>query len=111
MKPPIFVFEPNDLTIFESVENAERYIEPPEVRDGSLFFYDSEGRVLEGSVYKDSRGIELCRISEGKECKFVPDTLREVISSSLELLGYSREDLDRMDLSRLADESLKFKTT
>ena len=110
MKPPIFVYEPHDLTIFESLENTERYIEPPEVKNGKLSFYDSDGRILEGSVYIDGRGIELCRISEGKECKFVPDELREIISSSLELLGYSREELDRMDLSRLSEESLKFKT-
>jgi len=44
MKPPIIVSDPGDIFIFESVEAAERYIEPWGLEQ--LSAYDSEGRLL-----------------------------------------------------------------
>jgi sugar lactone lactonase YvrE len=38
------VWEPNDLLVFESVERAEAFTEPPDVHAGVA--YDAEGRLL-----------------------------------------------------------------
>jgi len=48
MKPPFIVDDSGDLSIFESVEEAERYLEPNDVEPGKCLAYDSEGRCLEG---------------------------------------------------------------
>jgi hypothetical protein len=44
MRPPIFLWEPNDLLVFDSVEKAEAFVEPPDVKAGIA--YDAEGRLL-----------------------------------------------------------------
>jgi hypothetical protein len=54
MRPPIFVWEPNDLMAFDSVEAAERFVEPFDADEGEV--YDSDGRrlrfeVLGGDVF------------------------------------------------------------
>ncbi len=46
MRPPIFVFAGGDVDIFESVEDAVRYIEWPSVVEERTVAYDSEGRLL-----------------------------------------------------------------
>jgi hypothetical protein len=43
---PIVAGEPSNLCFFGSANDAARYFEPPEVRDGSLVTCDSEGRKL-----------------------------------------------------------------
>lgn len=44
MRPPIFVCEPNDLLVFESVESATSFTEPYDTDNGVV--YDAEGRLL-----------------------------------------------------------------
>jgi len=44
MRPPIFVWEPNDLLVFDSVDRAEAFTEPPDIDVGTA--YDAEGRLL-----------------------------------------------------------------
>ena len=44
MRAPIFVWEPNDLIVFDSVERAEAWIEPYDVADRVV--YDADGRLL-----------------------------------------------------------------
>jgi hypothetical protein len=44
MRTPIFVWEPNDMAAFESVEEAESHTEPYDVDEGVV--YDAEGRLL-----------------------------------------------------------------
>jgi len=44
--PPIFVFEGDDLSVHDSVEGAEGFLEPPDVREGIYVAFDSQGRVL-----------------------------------------------------------------
>ena len=117
MKPPIFVYEPSDLSIFDEVWKAARYIEPTDVKEGIYFFYDSEGLVLESTVIKDERGIERCIINKPDEEIYLPYKLREIIIETLEYLGrihpdlnYSRSYLESLELSDLVLESLKYVT-
>jgi hypothetical protein len=44
MKPPLFIWEPNDLIAFGSVEALEAFVEPPDVDAGRAF--DATGRLL-----------------------------------------------------------------
>src|SRR5918995_77353 len=44
MRPPIFLWEPNDLLAFDSAERAEAFVEPPDVQAGVVF--DADGRLL-----------------------------------------------------------------
>lgn len=53
MKPPIFVWEPNDMMAFESVRAVEGWVEWQDVDEGTVF--DSEGRLLELYLVQDPR--------------------------------------------------------
>ena len=64
MKPPITIDDHGDLDIFKTVEDAEKNVEPYEVRSGDLVAYDSEGRLLRGRIVKTwlfglGRGVKL----------------------------------------------------
>jgi hypothetical protein len=63
MKPPIFLWEPNDLLVFNSAEAAEGWIEWQDVDEGTV--YDSEGRLLQLFLVEDPRNeaIESSRFS------------------------------------------------
>ena len=52
MKPPITIDDHGDLSIFERLEDAEKYVEPIDVSSGDLVAYDSEGRLLRGRIVK-----------------------------------------------------------
>lgn len=116
MKEPIFIYCPNTLDVFESVEFAAGYIEAPEVKSDDHNFYDSEGQVLEAIVVIDQRGIENCVIRETAEKKYQPEILKTLLFDMLRYLGrikkipqYSRKLLMQMSLQELVVESLKFK--
>jgi hypothetical protein len=51
MKPPIIVNDNGDLLAFDTVEKAERYLEPQDVREDNELF-DGEGRVLKEVIVK-----------------------------------------------------------
>jgi hypothetical protein len=53
--PPIFVWEPNDLASFGSVEEAESYLEPVDVRNDLYSAYDVEGRRLTLGITASSK--------------------------------------------------------
>ena len=64
MQPPITIDDHGDLSIFERLEDAEKYVEPIDVSRGDLVAYDSEGRLLRGRIVKTwlfglGRGVKL----------------------------------------------------
>ena len=57
MKSPVIVQDSDgDVLIFRSMDNAEDYLEPIDVRAGEYVAYDADGRLLTISVDED-RGI------------------------------------------------------
>lgn len=52
MKSPIIISEPGDVMIFESVEEAQAYIDWQDVENDEYVGYDREGRVLNLRVAK-----------------------------------------------------------
>lgn len=109
MKPPIYVYEPNDLDVFESLELAERYIEAIDVKNNEYEYFDSEGRKLEASVYLDDRGIEMCRILDSEKYEPEPHRLKSLILDMLISLGYDKNIVGFWMLDQLVAESLRFK--
>ncbi len=97
MKPPIFLWEPNDLTVFESTQTAERFVEGD--TGGEIF--DSEGRRLRFEV-----------VGEQRRHPYVTLTLREDENEPThqavlrEVLGQALRETDPEDVSGLALEEL-----
>ncbi len=109
-KPVIYYDEADGCIIFESAEKAGRYIEPIDFKDGNGVFYDSEGRILKASIVIDSRGIENTVVEYNDDNNFNKPVLKEILIDLLEYVNYSRKELEKMELSALVKESLKFKT-
>lgn len=110
MKEPIIIYENGSMDIFESVKKAELKIEPIDVKNGEFIYYDSEARILQAFVVKDSRGIERTVITDSEEEKINNSELEKILIDFLEYLDYQRQELEKMELSSLVRESLKFKT-
>ena len=110
MKPPIFVYEPIDLSVFESVEAAELGVKPIDVLNNEYLYFDSEGTVLVASVTRDNRGIERTVIRESSPMEFNEPGLTQILKVFFAALDYPRQELENMSLSSLVQESLKYKT-
>lgn len=107
IKEPIFVYEPADLLVFETIWKAERYVEPCDAKDS--FYFDAEGQILKVSIEKDIRGIEHTKISENDAAQYDKDELKQLIIDTLEYMNYSREELENTTFPELLKEILKFK--
>lgn len=59
MKYPIVIFEQEcDLAMFNTVRDAERYLEPIDVKNDEYIGFDSEGRLLAIKVEQNKVRIE-----------------------------------------------------
>lgn len=110
MKEPIIISDSGDVNIFETRQLAERYIEPIDVHNNEFSYYDSEGKILQAIVVKDSKGTEKTVITDSKEEKFNESKLKQILIDFLEHLNYPRPELEKMKLSLLIREGLRFKT-
>jgi hypothetical protein len=103
--PPIIVDERGTATVFESVDYAERYLEPIDVKNGEYIAYDSEGRLLR--LIPTSPRITI----ESAEPE--PHHSSEVRSLLIRLLVYTGvppEILQSEDLQNLVARALEYKT-
>jgi len=57
MQPPIFVFDSGDLIILNSVDEAERYLEPWFLDESDLYIYDRCATVLEATAERKGRSL------------------------------------------------------
>jgi hypothetical protein len=111
MKEPVIYYDDADgCIIFESAESAGRYVEPIDFKNGNGVFNDSEGRVLPASIVVDNRGIENTVVKYSTEENFNKPELKRILIDLLEYAEYPRQELEKMELSSLVRESLKFKT-
>lgn len=56
LKPPIFVWEPNDLSAYESPEAAEKHLEAVDVEDGVYAAaYDAQGLLLKFRIIEPTK--------------------------------------------------------
>jgi hypothetical protein len=120
MKPPIFVYEPRDLDVFDSVEAAEQYLEPIDVQHNRFVAYDSESRLLALSVmtkptrpnifdillYRPSV-IEHVVIKEAESEPSHQDQLRQILAAYLSIFGENSDWLEGASLEELVDKSFE----
>ena len=107
MEPPIFVWEPNDLSVFATVEAAQRYIEP---YDTDVYeVYDADGRKLRF----ETRGTEGFMkepdvvLVEAEETPRHQEQLRGVLVSALGKSISGSEPLEVL----VSEAALRFDTT
>jgi hypothetical protein len=108
IKEPIFVYDPADLLVFETIWHAERYIEPIDAKDG--IYFDAEGQILKASTEKDIKGFERTIIRENDFVQYNKVELQRIIMETLEYVNYSRQELRSKTFQELLVEILKFKT-
>ena len=111
MKPPIIVTEPGDIDVFESVHDAELYLESPAVKEGRLKVYDSEGRLL--SLDQESTpdlklfGVTLIvdpgtvKIGREESATTHKDELRHILVEFLIATGVDQESLEGATLENV----------
>lgn len=97
MMLPIIVYEHGDVMFFDSIDTAERYIEPVDVNNREYTAYDRLGRQLELSLTSDGLvAINLTRpvIEKSKE-------LREILQRLLVQIGESEMWAEEASLPEL----------
>jgi hypothetical protein len=114
LKTPLVVSDNGDLHFFASADDAERCLEPPDVRDGAYVAYDAEGRVLALRVEEERvpvlfglthAMIERVRVDAAGEAPLRPAELREALLAYLHATGKAPaggEGLPLEDLVALA---------
>ncbi len=105
VKAPIFLDNFGDILVFQSVEDAERYIEPIDVAHNEYVGYDSEGRLLQLAVTNKRRvSVEIAE-SEPRHS----DELRRILVRFLARLGESENWLANASLQDLTTKMMKHK--
>ena len=102
MKPPIFVNDDGDFLIFESVELAERYLEPWE---SDLFTaYDCEGHFL---CLVPFRSLVRIQLAETEPSHI--DELRHILINFFAQVGIDKGWLESASMRELIHKSLEYK--
>jgi hypothetical protein len=114
MKPPIIIDNHGDLLVFESVEEAQGYLEPMDVKNLEYEAFDSEGRLLNVKVIESHEGWKASKLfgytSEQVVLESVEslpqhvDELRKKLISFLVTLGGSLPSLTGASLSELVEK-------
>lgn len=99
MKPPILVIS-DDVDLFESARDAERYLEAPEVREG-ITVLDADGRPIRALIVKKFLA-DVVRLEGDPEA--APDV--PALRAGLIRLISGREGVPNEDLTQLSLEEL-----
>ena len=99
MTPPILVYEPSSLDIFDTIEAAELYHEAWIVDDDRNKFYDAEGRRL--SVRPGTE--RPIKITCDRNAPRHPDELANAITDFLLSVGKSRSEVIGLSLPSLIE--------
>jgi len=105
-----------DIAIFRTVEEAERYLEPPAVEDGQTIVYDREGRHLSLEVLSEpdskflgitmSAGIERITIGREESLPVNGDELRQLLTNFLVRIGEAQELFHHATLEDVLDKAV-----
>lgn len=107
MKPPIIVNNRGDVGIFETIEAAERYLEPIDIRHGEYVILDSEGRQLEGVIATRLLN-EFVKLQPAPKSGADPEALRQVLIGFLSRVDNLPEDaLSLRSLPQLITDALR----
>jgi len=114
--PPIFVWEPRDLVVFPTIDDACRYVEPEDV--GRVVGFDSAGTKFHfgpaaipvtafGKKLGTRRGVSVdwAQVSPSREAE-----LKEVLQIALTEVGRTfNSEASLQDLIGTANEVFKFR--
>lgn len=84
-QPPILVLADDGPSVFETIEEAERRLEPIDVRNGEYRVFDAEGFPLELSTTTKSRAglfggeIEVTRVGSRNGASQESEVTREIL--------------------------------
>jgi hypothetical protein len=106
MQPPIIVDYKGDVLCFDSVDNAERYLEPTDIRNNECVIYDRAGRVLKANIVKRFLA-ERVKLEPASESGAGLARLREVLVSFLTRVGTrSEKPVEQWSIEELLLEML-----
>jgi len=110
LNPPIFVIEGLDVTVYHSIEDTLRALEPVDVRNNEYSVYDSEGHRLELGVARvPFWGFEKVVLDDVEsEPKHAPE-LASQLASFLADSGVDPTWLAAASLSQLEKKTLELK--
>ena len=111
MQPPIFYDDNGDLSIFNSIESAELYLEPESMDHPGTRIYDSHGRVLGQKLLPNSDWLTAQLGMPGRqiglfELEHEPTHASELeikLRAFLKLVDSSNEQFDSESLGRLVE--------
>src|SRR5262245_363185 len=107
MKPPIVVVS-DDVDVFLSIADAERYLEAWEVRQGDLKIFDAEARPIRAVIARRVLA-EVVKLEEDPEGEPQPDELRKILVRFLSAADGSFSDLsERTSLEELVTRAANY---
>ena len=101
-RPPIIFNDDGDVMAAETQEDAEHFLEPPDVRKGAYEAFDSTGRLLKATLTDDGfRARTALHATDTRD----PARLRQVIRSYLTRAGHplASRNLDEQPLQVLLE--------
>ncbi len=108
MKTPIIVDNFGELLIFDTVDRAERALEPIDVLEGEYIVYDSEGRLLRALAPNDYDRISI------KEAENTPQRQKQLRNALIAFLsrlpGEDSEQIVHSSLEELVEKGSKYPT-
>lgn len=100
MKPPIIINESGDITLFSSLEEAEKYLEAIDVINGVYQGYDAEGHPLKLKALNDRVTIKIESDAQNRVFE-----LEKLIRTALANVGRSCDHVPLGDIERLVKEA------
>jgi hypothetical protein len=102
MMLPLFVFDGDDLSVFDSVDYASRYLEPIDVDNACYLGFDASGNSLRFEVIPgDLHSLPKVRIRRNEE-PADPEQLRALLQARLIAQGRGGERAELADLAKEA---------
>lgn len=106
MKPPIIAYEHGDVLFFESVLDAERYLEPIDVANHVYTAYDSEGRLLRLDVKREKRFASIA-IQDAEPVPTHSAELKKHLCDFFTHVGADKDWLETASLEQLIAQGLQ----
>lgn len=116
MKPPIIINDHGDISIFRTVEDAENYLESPDVLAGQYAAYDSVGRLLRLEAPKAKKigilgfsitSVDKVTISSEEPIPSHSEDLKMALKDFLEYFGISKQWLEEASLGDLVAKCIE----
>ena len=114
MKTPIIVNGHGDVSIFESVEHAEQYLEPVNVKNEKYVVYNGEGHLLQLEISQNellpifgkSEPIETVKISTSENTVDHSGELQKLLIDFFRETKISLQKIDLLSLRELVNEAV-----